>query len=165
MLASDAFLYFSKRSNPEDGIAKEIRFKIDFALNMQQTVYLKAKNPVNLKWEYWYFNSKKGSGTYTLNNTEKRIFRITTNEEVEFIITGTCDEISLRTTNNSSATMLAYNLDGITSIPAFNNWNMIFTGDFPEIWKYNKYKTTTHAEAFAGCTYLTNYNEIPDSWK
>lgn len=168
MFIGDTILRFSKKSNPEDSIVKELRFLIKFGLNIQQTVYLKAKNPVSLKWEYWYYGAKKGSGTYTSNNVEERIFRVTTKEEVEFIITGSCDEISLRSSTGytyNDTTMITYNLDGIKTIPAFSSWNMNFINEFPAIWNYNKYKNTTHTGAFTGCTYLTNYNNIPDTWK
>ena len=164
MLITDTILRFTKRSNPEDGIAQEIRFNWNVPNNVTYAIQLFTQNANNMQWVMYKGDELFKTGTvssdsFYIHNSTLAI------DTYQFVVTGTCSEIYFKFNVPRGLTMLTYNLDGITNIPAFSNWNATFNGSFPEIWKYNKYKTTTHTGAFEGCTYLTNYNDIPDSWK
>ena len=164
MFIGDAILRFSRKSNPEDGLPKELRLIVNLSNSVNYLIQLSAVNPVNISW-----HGQKIDGTDQTNGVYTGGINYLLNKvaqgQYEFVITGECDSISIKINVPRSITIYEYNLDGLKTIPPFSDWNNTLLGEFPPIWTYNKYKNTEHAGAFTGCTYLTNYNDIPDDWK
>lgn len=164
MFIGDTILRFSKKSNPEDELPKELRFNWYASNNITYVIQLFTTNASNMEWEMYkdsvlYKNGIVTSNSFYIHNATLPI------ANYQFVVTGECSSIYFKFNAPRGLQMLTYNLDGITTIPAFSTWNATFNSEFPPIWTYSKYKNTEHAGAFTGCTYLTNYNDIPDTWK
>lgn len=164
MLISDTILRFGKKSKPEDGLPKELRFNWYASNSVTYVIQLFTTNASNMEWEMYkdsvlYKNGVVTSNSFYIHNATLPIANF------QFVVTGECSSIYFKFNAPRGLQMLTYNLDGITTIPAFSTWNATFNSEFPPIWTYDKYKNTSHTGAFTGCTYLSNYNDIPDDWK
>lgn len=164
MLIADTILRFSKKSNPEDELPKELRFNWNASNSVTYAIQLFTTDASNMQWEMYkdsvlYRNGVVTNNMFYIYNATLAI------GTYQFVVTGECSSIRFKFNVPRALQMLTYNLDGITTIPAFSTWNAHFNSEFPPIWTYSKYKNTEHAGAFTGCTYLTNYNNIPDTWK
>ena len=164
MLISDTILRFNKKSNAEDGLPKELRFNWNVPNSVTYVIQLFTTDATDMNYEIYKDSDifKSGEVTSSVLNIHNGVLNTGT---YQFVVTGECSSIYFKFNVTRGLQMITYNLDGITTIPPFSNWNATFNSEFPPIWTYSKYKNTSHAGAFTDCTYLTNYNDIPSDWK
>lgn len=169
MLISDNFLYFLRKSNPEDSLLKTYHIKCKSPLYSDSNLSLTASD-ANLHIKIFENDVLKKEFDYTSGFS---IFSKTYGVQYEVLVTGECSKIKVYNTfaNYPDVYFLNYNLDGITAFESFTGANIRINGIFPEIWTYTKYKNTNHAGCFSGGNTntvfrsMTNYNDVPEDWK